>query len=353
VTFGARESMTTDEADALISKHQQDQEVSPSDDDNSPQSGTSSWLFPTSLAVAPEAPSEVADAVLPTIENAVCAKTRDTSLQSEALADRVTSNHTLPLSQPVEDASEDEDVPLARVDRSKKRSQTWCPGGRDMGATRSLDVRHKSVDDADDAMEVQVEPPQRRSSCSSMLSATALDEEAQAKAPKRYVSRNPRRSYLPRSANSSTPASPEQKHLGLDQLSKQSSESVKSSPSATVKSSPKATPSPSRTGSKLRSLEQTPCPAYVLPDSIVARANNSDFESSSESSGSAVAEITDRAMDTTFRKNVEERLDTIYEELEAMNEGVAEDVGSLREEVSQLTRLMHQLLERFDADERY
>ena len=40
-------------------------------------------------------------------------------------------------------------------------------------------------------------------------------------------------------------------------------------------------------------------------------------------------------------------------ELEDMNDGITEEVSCLREEVSELTKLMHQLLARFDAEERY
>jgi hypothetical protein len=54
-----------------------------------------------------------------------------------------------------------------------------------------------------------------------------------------------------------------------------------------------------------------------------------------------------------FRRSVEERIDDVIDDVESMNEGIAEDIGSLRDEVADLTRLMHQLLERFDAEEKY
>lgn len=38
-------------------------------------------------------------------------------------------------------------------------------------------------------------------------------------------------------------------------------------------------------------------------------------------------------------RDIEERLNTIFDGLEAMNEGMTEDVGTLREDVSQPTRL--------------
>jgi hypothetical protein len=71
-------------------------------------------------------------------------------------------------------------------------------------------------------------------------------------------------------------------------------------------------------------------------------------------SGSAVtldAQIS--LVDMSWKVSIEEKLDDVREELAVINEGIVDDVESLRADLGALKRLMHQLLGRFDAEEKY
>jgi len=57
--------------------------------------------------------------------------------------------------------------------------------------------------------------------------------------------------------------------------------------------------------------------------------------------------------DADWKARVNEKMEVLREDLANTNDALSDEVGSMREEVSELTRMMHQLLLRLDADEKY
>lgn len=55
----------------------------------------------------------------------------------------------------------------------------------------------------------------------------------------------------------------------------------------------------------------------------------------------------------TWRNEMENKLEDLGEDLACINEGIEDDFNILKDDVSELTRMMHQLLTRFDAEEKY
>jgi len=103
-----------------------------------------------------------------------------------------------------------------------------------------------------------------------------------------------------------------------------------------------------------------------LDDNVEVQPRRSARVSQRDRSASDPADLpvervrSDSALDATsdncepaWRKEFEQKLDDLGEDLAVINEGIEDDFSSLRDEVSELTRLMHQLLCRFDAEEKY
>lgn len=113
-------------------------------------------------------------------------------------------------------------------------------------------------------------------------------------------------------------------------------------------------PGRKRCGSELSPSDQFELPpAQATPSCAHTPSRERTASSSAASETQEVSPAVEFTEEMAWRKDVDERLDIITEELDAMNEGIAEDVDSLREQVTNLTKLMHQLLARFDAEEKY